>query len=132
MNKRIIKTKTLKFGGEDRQYEVVDKNLGVDYPRWFIAYNKGIPFISDEVPEEYTEPMVFHELYEFEILPPDKVCRCLEALREELRTIPQENRGKYMEFRRRVFESLVEFLERNGESFLPEVRRSLEYLKKYK
>ena len=92
MNFRVIDEQRLAFSGEDRTYDVVDRNLGVGEPRYFISYNNGRPFISDEVPEAFRAPMVFHELMEFESLKgqPDS---CLNSLKAELETFPELERA---------------------------------------
>src|SRR3989344_3216172 len=95
---KTLETRTIEFDGKQREYRVVDRNIGSPAPKYFIAYNVGIPFISDEVPQQYREPMVLHELTEFELLPNEKD-RCIRALRAELKIVPENIKEDYMRFR---------------------------------
>jgi len=130
MELKTLKTRTIRFDGKDREYDVVNRNLGADCPRWFISYGNGLPFISDEVPEEYMDHMVFHELYEFETLANHGEGKCLESLKAELERVPEDQRKDYMNFRKGVFESLVQYLERTGGALLPETQKSLDHLRR--
>jgi len=125
---KIIKIETIEFNGEQREYDVVDRNLK-GAPRYFIAYHEGRPFISDEVPQNYRPPMVFHELTEFEKLVGTD-SPCLNSLKAELKIVPEESRERYIKFRRAVFRELIEYLECNTQNreFISEVRKSLNYL----
>ncbi|MEK6843862.1 MAG: hypothetical protein AABX83_00380 [Nanoarchaeota archaeon] len=125
-----LETKAIEFNEKQREFIVVDRNIGSPAPKYFISYNNGSPFISDEVPEDYRKPMVFHELTEFELLQ-NKTDKCLNALLAELKTIPKNKRKDYFEFRREVFENLISFLEeyQSNSSLIPEVRKSLNHLK---
>lgn len=127
----ILETKIINFNGENREYDIVDRNIG-DAPKYFIGYGEGLPFISDEVPEEYREHMIFHELTEFENLKKQKNDKCLTALMFELERVPQEKRKEYIKFRRDTFRNLIEYLERKEpeSSFIPETKKSFDYLSK--
>lgn len=126
---KTLETRTIEFGGKQREYKVVDRNLDSPAPRYFISYGSGTPFISDEVPEDYREPMVLHELTEFELLTGEED-RCVKALDAELKIVPEEIKGDYVKFRRGVFESLIKYLEQYtpDSPFIPEARKSLDRL----
>tara|TARA_Y100000310_G_scaffold345693_1_gene468396 strand:+ start:40484 stop:40876 length:393 start_codon:yes stop_codon:yes gene_type:complete len=126
-----LETRTIHFLGEDREYDVVSKDLDQPAPRWFIGYNNGRPFISDEVRRDYQRPMVFHELAEFEILQSENGS-CLEALKAELMSIPVNERRAYVRFRKEVFRELVEYFEKNEpkSQLIPQVKKSLAHLEK--
>lgn len=118
----------IEFEGEQRIYRIIRR----DYegaPRFFIGYNHGFPFISDEVPEKFREPMIFHELYEFEKLK-DKSGRCVASLKEELKLLSPHDIREYIEFRKGVLEELKRYLRRNEpkSEFLPELKKSIEFL----
>jgi hypothetical protein len=125
----VLKTKTIDFEGKAREYDVVDRNLGVDCPRWFIGYNNGRPFVSDEVPEGFMNYMVFHELQEFEKMPGGED-RCLTTLIEELKRVPEQELKEYVPFRREVFRSLVGYLQRHQQPLESAARKSLEHLER--
>lgn len=129
MELKTLELKVITFNGKQRSYSVVDRNI-TPAPKYFISYNKGNPFISDEVPEEFRESMVFHELTEFELLQ-DKPDRCLQALKSELETVPKNKKEDYLKFRLEVFESLIDFLKKYdpNSKLIIEVNKSLKYLR---
>ncbi len=126
---RIISTEKIVYNGQEREFDIVDRNLGSPAPRYFIGYNKGRPFISDEVPENYRKPMIFHELTEFET-PSSQKLRCIDALKAELETVDPIILDEYKEFRKDVFKHLLEYFNTyEPESrFIPEIKTSLEHL----
>lgn len=113
---------------ELRPYDVLDKDLD-SCPKFFISYNKGRPFISEEVPKEFRRHMVFHELYEFEVLDPTKEDSCLIALKEELSRVPKTDLTEYIRFKTQVFQELITFSEKHDKSLLKKINKSLDYLK---
>lgn len=133
MGIRTLETRTVEFNGAPREYHVVDRNVGCDAPQWFVSLGDKMPdktpFISDEVPEEYMTPMILHELIEAES--PKKEGRCLNALLAELETIPEAKRKDYVDFRTKVFESLLAYFRRSepNNELIEEATKSLEYLK---
>tara|TARA_Y100000310_G_scaffold337228_1_gene423791 strand:- start:278 stop:673 length:396 start_codon:yes stop_codon:yes gene_type:complete len=128
MNKKVVSIESILFNGQERNYEVVDKNLNVPCPKYFISHNNGKPFISNEVPEKYRGYMVFHELYEFETRDPLTKDSCVISLKKELETVPENIKEDYIEFRKQVFEDLVTFLKKYDKSILDKVSLSLDYL----
>jgi hypothetical protein len=54
----------VRFDCKEYGYDVVDKDFFFDLPRYFISYNEGWPFISEEVPFEYRQLMMIHEIVE--------------------------------------------------------------------
>ena len=130
MKLKTLETKTIEFQGNQRNYAVVDRDIGATAPKYFMSYNGGNPFISDEVPKEYREPMVFHELTEFELLKCTE-SKCLKSLKAELERVPEDMMQSYIIFRTEVFESLIGFLEQHEPSstFIPEAKNSLRHLR---
>ena len=128
---KTLKTEKIKFEGQDREYDIVSKDDPdvVGAPRWFVSYGQGLPFISDEVPEQYRQHTIFHELYEFEKIPNDRMGRCRETLVKELERVPAGEIREYIRFRREVFEELKRYAEKiNVPELGREVSGSLEYL----
>ena len=135
MNRQIIDLyskgkESLFFQGKNREFHVMDKNLPRS-PSYFVAYNQGNPFISDEVPKNFRNPMIFHELYEFESLQEVKTSRCLKTLQIELRSVDSSLMEDYIPFRRLTFRELINFhIKHNSdEKIISELRESFEYLK---
>ena len=129
---RIVGEGSISFEDKEREYDVVDRKLG-GAPKYFILYNGGRPYISDEVPEHFRKHMVFHELFENEIKQGKyKEGRSVRALMEEIDLVPEEEREEYIPFRIEVYRSLVDFLEEHEPTspFLPEARRSSDFLKR--
>jgi hypothetical protein len=123
-----MSTGTVEFDGKDREYDVVNRNIGSPCPQWFISYNNGVPFVSDEIPEEYRPHMVFHELYEFETLDPNDPESCIRALEKELERVPKDQINDYIPFRKGVFQSLVNFMNEHNPDMLPKIQQSLDHL----
>jgi hypothetical protein len=124
------------FDGQIVEYDVISKDIPVKAPKWFIAYNRGHPFISDEVEKSdvrnYRKPMVLHEVMEFGRFQGRKRS-CVKALKQELKVVDSREMRKYVGFRIGVFEELLKFLaEEDGDrsrALVPEVGRSLRYLR---
>ena len=112
------------FEGAVREFDVLDKNLGVPCPRYFVSYNNGRPFISNEVRPVYQQRMVFHELVEFEKYE-DQEGRCVKALNDELRLVSSTKLLTYVRFRKEVFEGLLEFSLNNQPDFIDEIKGSI-------
>ena len=128
MNKKIISIDHIFFEGNARNYEVIDRNLEVPCPKYFISYNNGKPFISDEVPKQFRPPMVRHELYEFEKLNPEDDKSCLTALIQEIIAVPNPILNKYLKFRKEVFRELVDFHKKHKTPQINKINKSLDYL----
>lgn len=128
MNNRVLETGLVLFFGREREYNVVSRDLSPS-PKYFISHGGGKPFISDEVPGEYREFMVFHELMEYEKLP-ESAERCLNALKKELEKVPTKMKNEYIKFRFEVFKNLISYLETHEpkSKFIPKAKKSLEYL----
>lgn len=129
----IIGQEEIEFKETKRVYDIVERSLP-GAPRFFVAYNSGRPFISEEVPEIYRPPMVFHELTEFENINPSNPEKCLYALKYELEYVKSlEYIGfkEYKIFRKEVFKELISYQkERNAKAteFIRGIENSLEYL----
>ena len=110
---------------------VVSKDLEPRLPG-FVGCVSGLPFISEEVPPEFREHAVNHELIEFIVLG-RRPGSCLEALTRELNLVPADLVAKYIDYRRAFFERLVAYHSdpaRNATpEFLGEITASLRHLK---
>ncbi|PIN94464.1 hypothetical protein COU53_03545 [Candidatus Pacearchaeota archaeon CG10_big_fil_rev_8_21_14_0_10_30_48] len=126
---KTLETRIIKFQEEEREYDVVDRNIDQPAPRYFISYRQGIPFISDEVPRDYMHPMILHKLTEFELLQEEND-KCLKALKVELKSLNEEQLKEYIPFRTEVFQCLISYLEKHlpNSPHLPEMKKSLSYL----
>ena len=99
--------------------------------RGFVSYDKGLPFISEDVPVAFWPYFILHELIEFEELN-GVGGRCLEALKRELAFVPKEILQRYIAYRRKFFAGLVTYyaLSKHGANaeFKAEIAASLKYL----
>lgn len=133
-----IAESSLDLEGRLIPFSVISKSLKetleIDLP-YFISYNNGHPFISEEVPEYYRKPMIAHEFVEFTKYA-GKENRCVDALKEELSyvplLVPEDKREGYIPFRLEVFNHLLKYLNVNepNSPFIPEVQKSVNYLKR--
>jgi hypothetical protein len=128
MNIKIISKESTIFEGRTRIYDVVDKNLGIPCPKYFVSYNQGSPFISQEVPQNFRKYMIYHELYEFEEFDPKDEDSCLESLRKELAKVPYYNLQEHVDFRKDTFRHLIEFVREYDKDSFQKINRSLNYL----
>ncbi len=131
---KILEERTIEFQGKQRNYQVTSRDVDSPAPPCFITYNNGTPIISEEVRANnprYEEPMVVHELAEFEKYKGQKD-PCLNALKLELERVDLKDLDDYVEFRLEVLKSLKDFLlEHTPDSeFLPELEKSIGLLKK--
>jgi hypothetical protein len=128
MEKEIIGKGEIKFEGEAREFDVADRNIP-EAPKYFIGYNNGRPFISDEVPERFRKYMVLHELVEFEKFSEEEDS-CYKALRFELMDVVDDDIYEYVPFRAETFEHLINYLKQNesDSDLLPKVKRSCRHL----
>ena len=129
MGLEVISTEMVDFEGAQREYEVVSRHIERPSPRFFVRYNSGKPFISDEVPVRYRGFMVYHELYEFEKLGLMDEKSCVKALEKELDMVGSKLIKGYVQFRRRVFGELVDYLRKFDTILLDRVEKSFERLK---
>jgi hypothetical protein len=128
MNIKVISKESTLFEGMPRVYDVVDKNLDIPCPKYFISYNQGNPFISEEVPQKFRKYMIYHELYEFEKFDPKEEDSCLESLRKELAKVPYYNLQEHVNFRKDTFRHLIEFVREYDKDSFKKINRSLNYL----
>jgi hypothetical protein len=110
-------------------YTIVDKSLEPKLPG-FMGYLDGEHlFISEEVPDEFRIPQLVHEIIEFTELK-DQKGRCLEALKRELKIVPDNIKPAYLKYRTIFFEKLIEYYKNSKkEDFKTEIRASYDFLK---
>ena len=130
-----LRVSTVEIQYEDwrRSYDVISADLS-SAPLFFTGYGHGRPFISEQVPENYREPMVLHEIDEFEKFQRIEG-RCLGALKLELEWVSsKEFFEDYIVFRLEVFNHLINFLKKDNPNsfFIPEAMKSAEHLKSLK
>ncbi len=95
----------------------------------FIGQFEGHFFISEEVPSEYRELQLIHEIIEFTELV-DQPGRCLQALKTELKLTPEDIRDEYLKYRKDFFERLIAYHTKRGASqeFIEEIKASYKLL----
>ena len=85
--------------------------------------------ISDSVKEEYRQYAVAHEFIEFTEIGIDKSNRCMYALEEELKLVPEDIKSDYLIMRRDFFRNLISYCASRAENYtetdLNEFRQSL-------
>ena len=119
---------TVEFEGSLYTYTIVNKNLEPRLPG-FLGFPGGEHlFISEEVPVDYRDPQLIHEIIEFTQLQGVEG-RCLKALKIELGLIPEEIKDEYVSYRTNFFRTLVDYYrESEDEDFKSEIQGSLEFL----
>lgn len=81
-------------------------------------------FISEDVPEEFREYMLRHEVREF-TQRAGQEDRCLATLKQELQEIPAEIRQRYIEMRLKLFQDLVAHYATEQDEALADIKRQL-------
>ncbi|MFZ2188869.1 MAG: hypothetical protein WAV73_04875 [Candidatus Moraniibacteriota bacterium] len=88
-------------------------------------------FISEDVPTEFREPQILHELNEIHELK-EEPGSCLKSLLFELRFVGSDIREKYLAYRRDFFRRLVHYCAERPEWYSEQRRadfqESLDYL----
>jgi len=127
MRENEVRVGQVEYDGRQVTYTVLKKGLE---PRLlgFLGQSEGNFFISEEVPEAYVEPQLIHEIIEFTELVGEKG-RCLESLKRELETVPDEIKVDYIKYRLDFFARLIEFYkESEDEDFKTEIQASHDHL----
>jgi ubiquinone/menaquinone biosynthesis C-methylase UbiE len=116
------------LAGETYKYTVLKKELEPALAG-FIGQFEGHFFISEEVPNEYRELQLIHEIIEFTELT-DQPGRCLQALKRELELIPDNIKSEYLKYRKDFFKRLITYhTERDtNQEFIKEIRASYKLL----
>lgn len=118
----------IEYEGKKIPYTILKKELEPRLPG-FLGYPNGEHlFISEEVPEQFRDPQLIHEIIEFTELK-DQKGRCKDALKKELEVVPDEIRQEYLEYRKEFFALLVAYNENSeDEDFKSEIQASHEYI----
>lgn len=116
------------YGESTYPCTVVKKELEPRLPG-FVGFPEGKNlFCSEEVPEDYREWILTHEIIEFTELKGQEG-RCVSALKQELEKVPDEMKAEYIAYRKAFFERLVAYYESSDDkAFKKEITASLEYL----
>lgn len=88
-------------------------------------------YISENVREEYRNYFLYHEYYEFDLLPANSTNKCPTAMKRELEIIPENIKANYIKFRYEFFVNLHQFLtylESSTAEFLNEMQDSINIL----
>jgi hypothetical protein len=65
--------------------------------------------ISDNVREDFRQYAVAHEFIEFTEIGMDTPDRCVKALEEELKLVPEDIKPEYIAMRRKFFKELIDY-----------------------
>jgi hypothetical protein len=104
----IVGEGTVEVEGQTYQYHIMDPDLQPDL-KYFLGFpGQNFLLVSSDVPEEYREHVLRHEVVEF-IYHAEEVGRCVASLRQELEGVPESIRAAYTTFRREQFRGLVAF-----------------------
>ena len=125
----VLQEKETFIEGVNRKYLVISRNLEPRLPM-FAGYNEGLPFVSEDVPNEYRLAWIAHEIIEFEqFRNPDETWQpdhCRRALVKEMDYVISTHLPKYLPLRLKFFKGLVEYLVQNKEpaEFIEEIKKS--------
>jgi hypothetical protein len=115
-------------------YHILKKET-VPNLKWFLWQKDLNFFISEEVPENFREPQMMHEITEFTELK-WKEWRCIEALKNELFLLDKSIATEYLKYRTEFFKRLIKFHENtpskewfDADDLRKEINRTYEYLK---
>ncbi len=83
---------------------------------FFVGYPMDYLFISDEVPEQYRMAALAHEILCERFRLSGDHAHCERAVAEEMKYIPADaDRDYYISLRLKMFDSLIEVYERDGQ-----------------
>ncbi|MES2023375.1 MAG: hypothetical protein V4439_01705 [Patescibacteria group bacterium] len=103
-----VSTGEIEYGGKKYFFTVLKKEVGPKTLPGFLGKDGEHFFISEEAPEKFRVLQLTHEIIEFTELE-GKKGRCLEALKRELLLVPDEIRKEYIEYRRNLFNNLIQY-----------------------
>ena len=122
------------FHGEVILYAILSRNVNKDLPGFVGCFKEGgerFFFISEDVPAQFREPQVLHEIMEFEELA-ECPGSCLRALKYELMLVPTDLQDEYLRFRRNFFRRLMVYCTAHpdwyAEQRLRDFQESLDHL----
>lgn len=120
------------FRGEEYRYAIMGRDACSDMPGFIGCLSeegKNFFFVSEDVPEEFREFQLAHEIVEMTELGRDVPGSCLGALMQELAIVPQHMLKNYLPYRRDFFRRLVRYHEKiSGSVFRSNISDSLFYL----
>lgn len=131
---RMVGEEKIVFRGIAYPYAILDRELNPDLPGFLgcLPYgDKQFFFLSEDVPKEFREFQLVHEIMEFTEFGRDVPGSCLKALMHELALVPEYMLKNYLPYRRDFFRSLVRYREMFPESwstFDDNIKESLFYL----
>ena len=128
VKKNEVGKNEVEFEGQKIPYTILRKEVEPKLPG-FLGFPEGkFLFISEEVPEEFRNPQLVHEIIEFTELK-GKKGRCLESMKRELEIVPDDIKKEYIEYRRNFFGRLIEYSKNSDdEDFKKEIQASYDYL----
>lgn len=104
----------IEYQGERIPYTILKKEAEPRLPGFLGFPNGQNLFISEEVPEQFGYSQLIHEFIEFTELS-GKEGRCLEALKRELKLVPEEIKREYLKYRRDFFANLVNYYKNSSD-----------------
>ncbi|MDP1833900.1 MAG: hypothetical protein Q8L11_03135 [Candidatus Moranbacteria bacterium] len=136
---KVIQDNAVGYGvvalhGEGIPYAILSRNVNKDLPGFVGCLKDGGErsfFISEDVPAQFREPQVLHEIMEFEELA-ECPGSCLMALRYELTLVPADLYEEYLRFRRDFFRRLMAYCIAHSEWYaqqrISDFQESLDHL----
>ncbi len=96
------------------------------------AIGTDIFYLSENIKVEYRNFVMYHEYFEFKILPSTSQRKCPTAIKTELELIPAKILADYISFRHSQFKNLHEFHKEieSPVGFLDELQESINILYK--
>lgn len=131
---KMVGEEKVVFRGTEYPYAILVREVNPYLPGFLGCFPDGDKqyfFISEEVPQEFREFQLVHEILEFTELGRDVPGSCLKALMHELALVPEYMLKNYLPYRRDFFRNLVRYREmfpENRSTFDDNIKESLFYL----
>lgn len=126
---------TVEFNGIQVAYFITAKDMpmrehGLDLAEHLGYWDGELLFVSEAVPADFREYVLWHELREYTELGGNGTPgACLQASTEELERVPDMMRYRYVRFRARQFDRLVELFGSWEGVFADNLNQSLTFWK---
>ena len=129
---KMVGESRIVFRGEGYPYAILAREANLELPGFLGCFPDGDKqyfFLSEDIPEEFREFQLVHEILEFTELGRDVPGSCLKALMHELALVPEHMLKNYLPYRRDFFRVLVRYNASQPESvFKNNISESLFYL----
>lgn len=134
ISENTVGTRTVIYKWKPIVYSILKKEL-VPTLKWFLWQKDLNFFISEDVPENFRDPQILHEIIEFTELKWKK-WRCLESLKRELFLLDKSISQEYLKYRIDFFKSLIQYHKNtpssewfDADDLREEINKTYEYLK---